>query len=278
MILLKALIISFQSIISHLLVAGLGNRKQQWLDVFCHFIHSIIKLIGVDTVITANGNADLRIIIYIKSIFRQIQIACHSTVSEGRGTAGHIHEQGCADIANHREFMIFKGFQGIFMITLGNNKCFTKDRICNMGAIDKAFVGLFRHSAAQQPNLRHRLRNVVELINTLRISTLGASKGIHRDYALHIHNTGNLRDLIHIFLTPAIGVQQPKVKHIRFIHEPLSCFDHIRFRCTQAHKDRRAQCNDQNDGNIAGNGFQNGLLQIFAHYIFTHYHSSSDTF
>ena len=252
----------------------LGQKLRLRLQHLYRIAQNIVIFIGINLMRPGQSQMDLRIVIHIHGFPGDKNDIIQRAGAHGGGAPVHIHIQRRCHIAYHGEFPIADAFQSIRVVAFGNPDGGAQHGVLDLKAVKDAFIGLLRHTPTPQRQQVDPLRDGIEAVHLAFVLTGHDVILIHD--ALGIHNSFQLFCAIQLLLSPAIGVHQPDVKHILFVHKVLTCGNHIRFGHQQTRKQSSAQRNNGHNCHIPSKGVQYGLAQIFAHGISFHYHSISD--
>ena len=238
-------------------------------------LHLIIIVIGVDVMLSGNGKVDLREIIGIHGILRNIDKAGNTAAAYGGCSTVHVHVHRRRDITHHRQGAGGDDIQVICIIVLGDLDLLSQNAVIRKIAIGKTLPAVFRHPPAPQSDLIQFIRDGIEPIDLFFLFFSLLSNQIQIENTLGIHDPIHGLHLIHLFLFPAVGADQAKIKHILLRHVRLPGIDHIRFGHQQTYKNGCTQGNDCRNGNIASQRPSDGAQKVLLHCISFHYHSIS---
>ena len=124
----------------------LGQQLHIGLDGFRHIDHGVLKFLAINSEIALQRHIDLGIVIHIKGILVQIDIAGDHAVAQSGSATGTVDIQRGADIANHRKLRYRKLIQQLFGVGLADRKGRTNNIIRNTVSIHQAFIGRLRHT------------------------------------------------------------------------------------------------------------------------------------
>ena len=235
----------------------LGDGLQLRLQQIRCLLHGIIIFLGINLVIPGNGGVDLGVIGDVKGIRRDEEEIRDAAAAHGGIAPVGIHIQRTAHQANHGELPLLQLVQGIVGILLRDGHLRADDGFVISEAIRQAFVCPLRHPSFQQHKPVDRFRNGVEPVNQSIAAFLALGNQVGVKHALHILQAFQGGDFLHLLRLPAIGADEPKIKHVLAVGVGLSCGHHVHFRGPQSHKNRRTQGDDGGNGNIPAQGIYN---------------------
>ena len=147
-----------------------------------------------------------------------------------------------------------------------------------MVAVGQTFVGALGHPAAPEGDLIDPLGNGVEAEHRILRTASQTNDGVLIQGSFQSRQALQFLHLLDLVIGPAVGAEEPQIEHVLLIRKDLSRLYHIRLGHQQADKQRRAQCDDQHDGQVPAKGAEDGLGQVFRHDILFHHHSISRIF
>ena len=124
-----------------------------------------------------------------------------------------------------------------------------------MIAVDEAFIGSFRHTAANEPEHVQSFGHRIKTVGGSLLSAAEVCQQIHICNPFRILNSVHSGNLVHMVFVPSIHADQTQIEHIQIIQMLLTCGYHVRLGHQQAHKHTGTQSNDHDNGQISPEGF-----------------------
>ena len=245
----QALVIGILSLLTIVFHSFLGQRLHQGLQGICRSGSSILIFLAIYRIFSFQGNMDFRQIIQLKNFRQYIEAVCQGSISHCRTAPVQIHIQRRIEKAYHSKLPASHAVQRCFFIGQQNLHLSTQDLFGHMVAIQKAFIGVFRHTAGHQSKCIEFLWHSIKPIDR-RIFLSQLSHQIQIDKSLCLIHRVHLGNFLHILRIPAIGTHQPQVKHIMFVHKPLSSGDHVRLGHQQTNEHAGAQGDNCHNGKV----------------------------
>ena len=147
-----------------------------------------------------------------------------------------------------------------------------------MVTVGQTFVGALGHPTAPEGDLVDPLRDGVEAEHRVLRFASQPDDGVLIQGRFQSRQALQLHHFLDLVIGPAVGAEESQIEHILLIRKGLSRLHHVRLGHQQADKQRRAQRDDQHDGQISAKGAEDGLGQVFRHDILFHHHSISRIF
>ena len=241
-------------------------------------IQGVIVLVSVDFIVTGDGQIDFGKIVHIEGALGNVIVVFQTAAAYRGGTPVHIHVQRCGNTSNNGEGLIAQAIHRIFVIIGRQRDSLPQHVLSPVESICQTFVIRLRHPTAAKGYLIDILGDGIETVDAIFSTLAGFCDQIRPDRAFSLGDTFQLLHLVHIFLGPAIAVDQTDIEHILLVGKILPCGNHIRLGHQKAHKQPCTQGNNCSNGRISSEGLDNGLAQISAHGISFHYHSISAIF
>ena len=254
-IFLHAVPVGFHGLLPHFLQTAVCHFLQGRLQGIGGRLQGIGVFVGIDGMLTGDGDVDLRIVVHVQGFRRDIEIAGQAAAAHGGGAAVHVHIQGRGNIAHHFKGAPGHAIQGILRVGLGNGHFFAQKGVAVQEAVSQTFLRAFGHPSAPQGDLVDSLRDLQETEHRVHLCALQPGDQVYVADTFRVHHALQLGCFLYIFLCPAIAVHQPQVEHVLPVHKHLSRGDHIRLGHQKPQKQCRTQRDNGRQGNIASQRF-----------------------
>ena len=141
-------------------------------------------------------------------------------------------------------------------------------------SVGKALIRCLGHPSAPKHKAVDLLRHGVKPVDRV-LPLFAADDKVRIKDTLRVFNPLHPGNRVNLVPAPAVGGEQPQIKHILRIRILLSRRDHIGFCGTKSHKNSGAQSNNYRNRDKTPHGTEDGLAQVFGHHTAFHYHSIS---
>ena len=240
-----------------------------------HVVHGAVVVLGIDREIAGDGHVDLGVIVRREALRRDVKIALDGTAAHCGGAAVLVHVEWRRHVAHDGISIIGQRIKSQLLIVVRQRHLCAEDGVIEVEAVGQTFVGALGHPSAPEGDLIDPFRDGIEAVNRILPGIPQPDDGILIIGCFHPRQALQLFQLLDLVVCPAVGTEKTQIKHILLICKDLSRLHHIHLGHQQADEQRRAQRNNQHDGQVTSKGTEDGLGQVFRHNILFHHHSIS---